>query len=117
MPLNDAVLNLGVGAMQTAITHLSIHTALPNAAGSNESTAPRVAASWGAATNGDFATLSNKAFTGGAPNGPATHVGYWNGGTLGAGTFYGYQPLTGDQVFNSSGEYTITSLVVAGTAT
>ena len=117
MPLNDAILNTGVTAMQSAITHLSIHTALPNAAGSNESTAARVATGWGAAANGDFATLTNKAFTGGAPSGPAQYVGYWNGGTLGSGTFYGYQALTGDQTFNSSGEYTITSLAVTGTAT
>jgi hypothetical protein len=117
MPLNDAILNTGVTAMQTAITHLSIHTALPNASGSNESTAPRVATGWGAAANGDFATLTNKAFTGGAANGPALYVGFWNGATLGSGTFYGYQALTGDAAFNSAGEYTITSLAITGTAT
>lgn len=117
MPLNDATLNIGVTAMQTQITHLSIHTALPNASGSNESTAPRVAAGWGAAANGDFATLLNKAFTGGAPSGPALYVGFWNGPTLGSGTFCGYQALTGDATFNSLGEYTITSLTITGTAT
>ncbi len=113
--LNDTILNIGVTAMQGAITHLSIHTALPNAAGSNESTAARVAAGWGAAANGDFATLTNKAFTGGAASGPATYVGFWSAST--AGTFYGYQQLTGDQTFNAAGQYTITSLAITGTAT
>lgn len=115
MPLNDALLNIGVGAMQTAAAYLSIHTALPNASGSNESTAARVAAGWGAAANGDFATLTNKNFTGGASSGPALYVGFWSAST--AGTFYGYLPLTGDQTFNAAGNYTITSLSIPGTAT
>lgn len=113
--LNDTILNIGVTAMQGAISHLSIHTALPNASGSNESTAARVAAGWGAAANGDFATLTNKAFTGGAASGPATYVGFWSAAS--GGTFYGYQQLTGDQTFNAAGQYTITSLAITGTAT
>lgn len=115
MPLNDALLNIGVTAMQNAATHLSIHTAVPNASGSNESTAARVAAGWGAPANGDFATLTNKAFTGGAASGPATHLGFWS--ALTAGTFYGYLPLTGDQTFNAAGQYTVTSVTIPGTAT
>lgn len=115
--LNDTILNIGVTAMQNAITHLSIHTALPDASGSNESTAGRVAAGWGTAASGDFATLTNKAFTGGAPSGPAQYVGFWSNGTLGSGTFYGWLPLTGDSTFNALGQYTITSLSVPGTAT
>jgi len=116
MPLNDAILNVGVTAMQAQITHLAIHTALPDAAGSNQSTAIRVATGWGAAANGDFATLVNKVFTGGAPNGPALYVGYWNGGTVGAGTYYGSQALVGDQVFSSAGEYTIPTFTLTGSA-
>ena len=34
-----------------------------------------------------------------------------------AGTFYGFVALTGDQTFNSAGEYTITSLTVNGSST
>lgn len=117
MPLNDAILNIGVNAMEAAITHISIHTAVPNASGSNESTAARVATGWPAAANGDFGTLTNKAFTGGAASGPAQYLGFWNGATLGAGTFYGYQALTGDQTFNAAGAYTVTSVTIPGTAT
>lgn len=114
MPLNDACLDLGGTAMKNAITHLSLHTALPDAVGSNATTAARQAAGWGAtATGGDFST-TNKAFTGGAANGPCQYVGFWSAIT--GGTFYGYQALTGDQTFNSAGEYTITSLTVSGTS-
>lgn len=115
MPLNDALLNIGVGAMQAAATHLQIHTALPSGAGSNEATSTRILASWPAAANGDFGTLTNKAFTGGAASGPATYVGFWSAAT--AGTFYGYLVLSGDQTFNAAGAYTITSLTIPGTAT
>jgi hypothetical protein len=101
--------------MQGAATHLSLHTAQPDAAGSNAAASARVAASWGSAVTGDFATLTNKAFTGGAASGPCTHVGFWSAST--AGTFYGWLALTGDQTFNSAGEYTITSLTIPGTAT
>lgn len=115
MPLNDAILNIGVTAMQAAMTHMQIHTALPNSSGSNEATSARIACGWGAAANGDFATLTNKAFTGGAAGGPALYVGFWSASA--AGTFYGYLPLSGDTTFNSSGQYTITSLTIPGTAT
>jgi hypothetical protein len=115
MPLNDTVLNIGVTAMQTAIAYIQIHTALPNSAGSNEATSARVATGWPAAANGDFGTLSNKLFTGGAPSGPALYLGYWSASS--GGTFYGYQQLVGDQQFNSAGQYTLTSLTIPGTAT
>ena len=115
MALNDTLLNIGVTAMQSAATHLSLHSATPNSSGSNETTAARVAASWGSAANGDFATLTNKAFTGGAANGAVAAVGFWSAPT--AGTFYGYVPLTGDATFNSAGEYTVTTLSIPGTAT
>lgn len=113
--LNDALLNIGVGAMQAAALYIQIHTALPNATGSNEATSARVACSWPAASNGDFGTLSNKAFTGGAASGPAQYLGFWSAST--AGTFYGYLPLTGDQTFNAAGAYTVTSVTIPGTAT
>jgi hypothetical protein len=115
MALNDTLLNIGVTAMQAAATHLSLHSATPNASGSNETTAARVAASWGTAANGDFATLSNKNFTGGAASGAVAAVGLWSAPT--GGTFYGYFPITGDAAFNSAGEYTLVSLTIPGTAT
>lgn len=114
MPLNDAALNVGAGAIRTAITHLSLHSSTPNSSGSNETTAARVAAGWGAvAGSGDF-SATNKAFTGVASSGAVTHVGFWSAST--SGTFYGYQALTGDQTANSAGEYTVSTVSIDGSA-
>ena len=109
MALNTASLDVMANAWRAVATHLSIHTAQPNASGSNESTAARVAASWPSSSSGDL-TVTNKAFTGGAASGAATHVGFWSASS--GGTFYGDKALTGDQTFNAAGEYTITSLTV-----
>ena len=113
MALNDTLLNVGANAMAAVATHLSLHSATPNGSGSNETSAARVAASWPSASAGDL-TVSNKAFTGGASSGAVTHVGFWSASS--AGTFYGYVPLTGDATFNASGEYTVTSVTLTGTA-
>ena len=114
MALNDTILNVGADAMRAAMTHIAIHTANPEPTGTNPATSARVVASWPAASGGDL-TISNKAFTGGAANGPATYVGFWSAIT--GGVFYGSVALTGDTTFNSAGEYTITSLTVNGSST
>jgi hypothetical protein len=114
MPLNDTLLNIGNAASQSAATHAQIHTAEPDAAGSNESTATRLAITWETAANGDLVILTDLAFTGGASSGPATHIGFWS--AVSAGTFYGWLPLTGDQTFNAAGEYTVTGVDITGTA-
>lgn len=114
MALNDTLLNIGANAMAAAATHLSLHSAAPDAAGSNACTSARVAASWPGAATGDI-TVTNKAFTGVAASGPVTHVGLWSAAT--AGTFYGAYALTGDQSANAAGEYTLTSLTLNGSST
>lgn len=115
MALNDAVLNIGADAMADVALFAAIHTALPNAAGSNPSTAARESIPWAAATGGDLSITAPIEFTGGAASGPATYVGFWS--AVSAGTFYGFLALTGDQTFNAAGEYTITALSLAGSAT
>lgn len=116
MPLSDAALNIGNAAAQAAMTHARIHTAQPNASGSNESAAARLPITWVTAANGDLVMTADLAFTGGAASGAATHIGFWS--QLGAGgTFYGYLPLTGDATFNAAGEYTVTAVTITGTAT
>jgi hypothetical protein len=114
MPLNDTILNVGATSMATSMAFLALHTANPEPSGTNPATSARVASGWGAAANGDL-TTTNKNFTGGAANGPCTHVGFWSLAT--GGVFYGSVALTGDQTFNSAGEYTITSLTVNGSST
>lgn len=115
MPLNDALLTIGAQAMQDAVTHLALHTAQPDATGSNQSAAARQPASWDTAANGDMILTTDEAFTGGAASGACTHVGLWS--ALTAGTFYGYFALTGDQTFNAAGEYTLTAITVTGSST
>lgn len=54
------------------------------------------------------------AFTG-TPSDGATHALFFSASS--GGTFYGYDALTGDQAFNASGEYEITSLTITGSST
>ncbi len=114
-PLNDTILNIGNASMQTSMTHLQVHTAQPNASGSNESSATRQAITWVTAANGDLVITADLNFTGGASSGAATHIGFWSAATT--GTLYGWLPLTGDQTFNAAGEYTVTGVTITGTAT
>lgn len=115
MALNDAALNIGTTAIKNAITHVSLHTGDPGAAGtSNTSTASRQAVTWGTVATGDVTSTGSINFTGGASGGAATHVGFWSAST--AGTFYGSQALTGDSTFNSAGEYTVTGLTLNSSA-
>jgi hypothetical protein len=114
MALNDAILNIGNAAAQTAMTHAQIHTAEPNASGSNEATSAREAITWVTAANGDLVITADLAFTGGASSGPATHIGFWS--ALTTGTFYGWLLLSGDTTFNAAGEYTVTGVNITGTA-
>jgi hypothetical protein len=105
--LNDAALVVGANAIAAAYPWLSLHTAGAVSLSTSESSAARVAAGWSVDGDGDM-TVTNKAFTGGTANGPVVRVGYWSassGGTYGGGAL-----LTGDQTFNSAGEYTVTSI-------
>jgi hypothetical protein len=115
MAINDALLNVGANAMAAVALYASVHTAAPNSSGSNESTAARKPIDWSAASAGDLALDAPLDFTGGAANGAATHVGFWSAST--GGTFYGWLALTGDATFNAAGEYTVTTLSLAGSAT
>jgi hypothetical protein len=50
----------------------------------------------------------------GTPSDGATHALFFSAST--AGTFYGYDALTGDQAFNASGEYSLTGLTITGSS-
>jgi len=115
MALNDTILNIGATAMQAAMTHAQIHTAAPDASGSNAATTARLPITWLTASGGDMAFTADLNFTGGAASGPATYLGFWS--ALTGGTFYGAYALTGDQTFNAAGEYTVTAGTIPGTAT
>lgn len=114
MPFNDALLTIGAQAMTDAVDLLSLHSAQPDATGSNETTATRQTPTWDTAANGDLILTTDEAFTGGTASGACTHVGLWNAAGT---TFYGYFALTGDQTFNAAGEYTLTAITVTGSST
>lgn len=113
--LNDTLLNAGSSTMQGLATHLQLYTAEPNAAGTtNVSSAARQPITWVTAANGDMVATVDMLFTGGTANGACTHAGLWS--AVSAGTFYGYAALTGDQTFNSAGEYTVTGITITGSS-
>lgn len=114
MAFNDTALNVAADAMAAAYPFISLHTAGTVADSTQESTAARVAANWGAAAGGDI-SCGPLNFTGGAADGPVVRVGYWSlasGGEYGGGSL-----LTGDQAFNAAGEYTVNSITENGSAT
>jgi hypothetical protein len=51
----------------------------------------------------------------GTPSDGATHALFFSANA--AGTFYGYDALSGDQAFNAAGEYDITALTITGSST
>lgn len=112
MALNTAALNIMATALGTSATYISLHSALPNGSGSNETTAARKAASWSTASGGALSLSASLAFTGGASSGAVTYAGLWSAST--SGTFYGAFAITGDATFNSAGEYTLDDLTVTG---
>ena len=85
MALNAAAIQVGAFTIAAAIPYLSLHTALPDVNGANQSSAPRVPSGL-TATAGVIST-SNRSFVGGVASGPATHVGFWS--ALTGGIFYG----------------------------
>jgi len=113
MAWNDTALNTGAAAMTAAYPYLSLHTTGAVTSSTDESTAARVAATWSdPTTGGDVSCVAT--FTGGAASGPVVRVGYWSlatGGTYGGGCL-----LTGDQAFNATGQYAVTSITETGTA-
>ncbi len=109
MALNQRALNGMADWLAGVAPYLALHSADPGETGLNETTAARVAAGWTPATGGRL-VLPNRTFTGGAPNGPVTHLGFWSAPT--GGLFYGSGAFTGDLVFNPNGSYSLTDLSI-----
>lgn len=121
MALNDATLNDVGTYLSGLITHAELHSGDPGAAGTaNQTTAPRGAITFNVDADGDLTITATESFTGGAASGACTHVSLWGGtgaGTKGTGTVRGSYALTGDQTFNSAGEYNLTGVTINLTAT
>jgi hypothetical protein len=106
MPLSTAGKNRALDALAgaasgSAITHVSLHSAIPSDAGSNEISGgsppyARIPIAFAAATGGtkdkDATTVTFE-----VPAGTTvTHLGYWT--ALTGGTFMGYAPVNGGNV-------------------
>jgi len=113
MALNTAAVDSAANTLKTTLAYASLHSATPNASGSNETTAARVAVSWSGPSTGAI-SASNLAFTGVAASGAVGFVGFWSASS--SGTFYGYLPLTGDSAANAAGAYTVSSVTVTVSA-
>lgn len=113
MALTPTELQALATQLSTDAPYLAIHTADPSTTGANPSAAGRQAAGWSVVAG--VLTATNIPFTGGAAGGPAQYVGLWSAST--AGTFKGGYLLTGDTTFNAAGQYTVSSLVITGSAT
>ena len=109
MALNNNGLNAQVGGLTSVVTHVSLHTAEPDASGSSEVTGgtyTREAITWGSASAGTATSSADVVFD--VPTSTTiTHLGYWSASS--AGTFYGSRALDTSQTFSSAGTYTLAS--------
>src|SRR5262245_25285737 len=111
MPLNTA----GINAILDDGNEAVIWVAVGNGTGSgNQTSNERRQLASSVAGGVITATGVPYNYTGTAAAG-ATHALFYSAST--AGTFYGYDALTGDQAFNAAGEYSITSLTITGSST
>ncbi|MCG7203959.1 phage tail fiber protein [Streptomyces arenae] len=96
MPLTDLGRAAALaGGLTNAITHISLHTAAPNSAGSNELTGgtyARKSVTWGTPSSG--AASSSGQITHDVPaSSTVAAYGYWSAST--SGNFLGWAPLNG----------------------
>jgi len=111
MALNDAALVLAANAVDTAITHMQLHSSGTNPAAN--AVGSRVAVNGTVDADGDI-TWTNVAFTGLSASQAVASVSYWSAST--SGTAYGISALSGDATANAAGEYTVTSVTETSTA-
>lgn len=107
MALNAAGLNAQISGLTAVVSHVSLHTAEPNASGSSEVTGgtySREAISWTTATLGSVESSAQIVFDVPAST-TITHLGYWSAAT--GGTFYGSRALNAAQTYATNGTYTI----------
>jgi len=112
--LNDAALVIAAGAVDTAITHMQLHSTNVGGSWGSGSVGSRVAVNGSVDADGDI-SWTNVAFTGLTANQAIGGVSYWSASS--GGTNYGGSATSGDATANSAGEYTLTSVTENSTAT
>lgn len=110
---NDAAVVLAANAIDTAITHMQLHSTNVGGTWATGAVGARVAVNGTVDADGDT-TWTNVAFTGLSANQAVGGVSYWSAST--GGTNYGGSATTGDATANSAGEYTLTSVTENTTA-
>jgi hypothetical protein len=110
MPLNSA----GINAILDDGNEAVIYVAIGNGTGSgNQTSNERHLLTSSVAGGVITATGVPYAFTG-TPAAGATNALLYSAAS--AGTFYGNEPLTGDQAFNANGDYSLTALTITGSS-
>jgi len=116
MPLNNPAMIVAANALRGAITHAQLHSGDPGVSGVSNVIGTRQAITWAAATSdGDFNLSSTLNWTGLTASQTATWISVWSAST--SGTWYGNFQLTGDTAANASGEFSVVSLSLNGSAT
>lgn len=105
--LNDAATVLAANAVDTAITHMQLHSSNVGGAWATGAVGSRVAVNGTVDADGDI-TWTSVAFTGLSAGQAVGGVSYWNSAS--GGINYGGAALTGDTTANSAGEFTLTSI-------
>jgi hypothetical protein len=111
MALNTAGINAILEDGNEAVIWVAIGS---GATSGDQTSAARVQLASSVASGVITATGVPYAFTG-TPGAGATHALFFTAST--AGTFLGFDALTGDQTFNADGEYEITALTITGSST
>lgn len=111
MPLNTAGINAFLEDGNEAVVWVAIGDGQTSG---DQTSAARVQLASSVASGVITATGVPYAFTG-TPLDGATHALFFSAST--AGTFYGYDAITGDQAFNASGDYNLTALTITGSST
>lgn len=114
--LNTTAMAVAATALKASLLYAQLHSGPAGSSGtSNVTTAARKAITWGSTSGaGDFGLGAQLDFTGGAASGDIYSVTLWS--ALTSGTFYGEFVISGDAAFNSSGDYSVTSLDLDGSA-
>lgn len=111
MAFTEARLNAAIDSALSGVTHASLHTGDPGAAGTlNDSGEARAAVSGVGGATGAADTLTGSWTITGA-GGPFTHYGLWDAST--AGTFYNSGTLTPQESFAGAGTLDFTINVTA----
>lgn len=120
MGFNNAAMAVGAAAIKAVCAYAQLHSGPAGAAcTANVTTAARLPVTWGATTGaGDFSLGAQLDFTGGEANGDIHSITLWSAST--AGTAYGEFVIADapdtPAAFNSSGDYSVTSLDLDGSA-